>query len=170
MAFVVWGEKIVRFIDLSHLAARLHPTQEGGDGEASIEVEGREDHATTLDAHHFAGSEVGDEEHVLADQLLGLIVLGDTREDGAVRARSVVDGKLQELVALLHRVAVLDVTHTDVELLPLAEIDVRLDRCRLVVGSSLLGLVGLLRGSELVELLLDDLVLDLLEEQVRLGH
>ena len=144
MAFVVWGDRWFAII-LSHLAARLHPTQEGGDGEASIEVEGREDHATTLDAHHFAGSKVGDEEHVLADQLLGLIVLGDTREDGAVRARSVVDGKLQELIALLHRVAVLDVTHTDVELLPLAEIDVRLDRCRLVVGSSLLGLVGLLR-------------------------
>lgn len=169
MAFVVWGDRWFAII-LSHLAAGLHPTQEGGDGEASIEVEGREDHATTLDAHHFAGSEVGDEEHVLADQLLGLIVLGDTREDGAVRTRSVVDGKLQELVAFLHRVAVLDVTHTDVELLPLAEIDVRLDRCRLVVGSSLLGLVGLLRGSELVELLLDDLVLDLLEEQVRLGQ
>lgn len=56
MVFVVWGEKIVRFIDLSHLAARLHPTQEGGDGEASIEVEGREDHATTLDAHHLRGA------------------------------------------------------------------------------------------------------------------
>lgn len=55
MAFVVWGDRWFAII-LSHLAARLHPTQEGGDGEASIEVEGREDHATTLDAHHLRGA------------------------------------------------------------------------------------------------------------------
>jgi hypothetical protein len=64
--------------------------------------------------------------------------------------------------------AVLDMSHADVELLPLVKRDVGLDRLSLVVLGSLCLLIGFLRGSELVELFLDSLVLDLLEEQVRL--
>ena len=63
---------------------------------------------------------VGDEEHVLSYEFLGLIELCDAAHDGAVVARAVVDGELQQLVCLLHLLAVLDVPHTDVQLLKVA--------------------------------------------------
>ena len=65
-------------IFLSYLATWLHLAEERGDVEATIEVDGRKNHALALDAHHLARSKVGNEEYVLANQLLWLIVCGDT--------------------------------------------------------------------------------------------
>ena len=56
----------------------------------------------------------------------------------------------------------------DIELLPLVEWNVGLYRLSLIIFSGLCSLIGFLRGSELVELLLYGLILYLLEEQMRL--
>lgn len=60
-------------------------------------------------------------------------------------------------------------SYADVELLPLVEGDVGLDGLGLVVLGFLCLLVSLLGSSQLVELLLDGLVLDLLEEEMGLA-
>ncbi len=62
---------------LSHLASWLHLAQERGDVEASVEVDSRENHALTLYAHHLAWSKVGNEEHVLSDEVFWLIISSD---------------------------------------------------------------------------------------------
>ena len=61
-------------MSLSYLATWLYLAQEGGNVEAAIEIYGRENHALALDAHHLARGKVGNEEHVLADELLWLVV------------------------------------------------------------------------------------------------
>ncbi len=166
----VWHYPITWVIvtGLSHLASRPHLPERSGDAERAVEVEGREYHAQALYAHHLAGREVGDEQHVLAHELLGLVELRDAGENGAVGAAAVVDGKQQELVRLPHCLAVLDVAHAYVGLLPLVKRNVGLHRLCLIVLGGLCGLVGLLCGGKLVELALDGIVLNLLEEQMRL--
>lgn len=62
---------------LSYLASWLNLAQERGNVEAAIEVNSRENHTLTLNAHHFARSKVCHEEYVLADELLWLVVSGD---------------------------------------------------------------------------------------------
>jgi len=61
-------------------------------------------------------------------------------------------------------------SHTDVEFLPLVKRDVGFHGLGLVVFGGLCLLVGFLGSSELVELILDSLVLDLLEEQLWFGE
>ena len=58
---------------LPHLTTRLHLTECRGDAERTVEVEGGENHALALDAHHLAGSEVGNEQHILAYELFRLV-------------------------------------------------------------------------------------------------
>src|SRR6185437_10290182 len=54
---------------------------EGGeDGLAVFAVRGGEQHAVRLEAAHLAGCEVGDDDDVAADQLLGGVPLGDAGE------------------------------------------------------------------------------------------
>lgn len=89
-------------IDLSYLRTRLDTAERCGDAEGAVEVQSRQNHALTLDAHHLARCKVGDEEHVLALEVLGFVELGDTRENCAVGAAAVVDGELKELVRLLN--------------------------------------------------------------------
>ena len=113
----------------SHLTARLHLTEHGSHCERAVEVHGREYHALTFNAHHLARRKVGDEQYILADELFRLIVGGDAAEDGARSARTVVDGELQQLLALLHFLAVDDVSHADVHLLEGVEVHVLLHRC-----------------------------------------
>ena len=107
---------------LSHLAAGFHLVEHRSHMERVIKVDGRQNHALALDAHHLARSEVGYEEHILADELLRLVVSRDARKNGAVYARAVVDSELQELLRLLYLLAVLDMTDADVELLECVEV------------------------------------------------
>ena len=46
--------------------------------------------------------------YILANELLGLVIGCYAAEDGAVGAAAVVDGELQQFLALLHLLAVLD--------------------------------------------------------------
>src|SRR3712207_8745587 len=101
---------------LSYLAAGFHAAERRCHGERVVEVDGRENHSLTLHAHHLARGEVGHEQYVLAHELLGFIEGGNATENGAVGAAAIVDGELQELLALLHTLAVFDVTYTYVEL------------------------------------------------------
>ena len=53
---------------LTDLTSWLDVLRRCDDAEALVEVNGREDHALTLDAHHLARLEVGDKEDALADK------------------------------------------------------------------------------------------------------
>ena len=123
---------------LFYLTAGLHLTGEGGDTQRTVEVLCREDHSLTLDTHDLSWGEVGDEEHILATQIFGLKMLGDTAEDGAVGATAIIDGETKELLRFLHLLTLLDMTHTDIELLKLLEVDRVLDRRSLVVVGKML--------------------------------
>ena len=68
-------------------------------------VDGAQQHAAGLDAHHGSGGQVGDGDAGLADKLLGLILLMDPAQNHPVFAGSVVQNELQELLGLLHGLA-----------------------------------------------------------------
>ena len=69
-------------------------------------VDGADDHAAAVDAHHFAWWQVGDGDEGLADEFLWFVVFVDAGEDGSVFAGSVVQGELEELFTLWHGFAV----------------------------------------------------------------
>ena len=71
-------------------------------------MDGGDQHTTAGNAHHLAGRQVQNGDGGFADQLLRLIVLVDTGEDDTVGAAAVVQRELQQLVALFHRLTVLD--------------------------------------------------------------
>lgn len=71
-------------------------------------VDGADDHAAAVDAHHFAWWQVGDGDEGLADEFLWFVVFVDAGEDGSVNACAVVEGELEELFALWHGFAVED--------------------------------------------------------------
>ena len=71
-------------------------------------MDGRDQHAAGGDAHHLPGGQVQNGHGGFADELLRLIIVMDARYDGAVRAGAVIQSELQQLVALLHGLAVLD--------------------------------------------------------------
>ena len=75
---------------------------------ALLGVDSRDQHTAALLAHHLPGGQVGDRHQGLAHQLLGLVVLGNTGQDLPVGAGTVIQGKLQQLVGLLDRLAILD--------------------------------------------------------------
>lgn len=63
-------------------------------------MDGGDQHALRGDAHHHPGGQVHDGDGGLAHQLLGLIVFMDAAEDGSGAVRAVVQGELQQLLAL----------------------------------------------------------------------
>ena len=69
-------------------------------------VDGADDHAAAVDAHHFAWWQVGDGDQGLSNKFLWFVVFVDAGEDGAIFAGSVVEGELEELFALWHGFAV----------------------------------------------------------------
>ena len=79
-------------------------------------MHGGDQHAAGVDAHHRAGRQVRDGDAGLADKLLRLIVGVDAGENGAVRAAAVVERELQQLLALLHRLARLDLNGAEIGL------------------------------------------------------
>lgn len=71
-------------------------------------VDGADDHAAAVDAHHFAWWQVGDGDQGLSNKFLWFVVFVDAGEDGSVFAGSVVEGELEELFALWHGFAIED--------------------------------------------------------------
>lgn len=51
---------------------------------AVLLVDGADDHAAAVDAHHFAWWQVGDGDEGFADEFLWFVVVVDAGEDGAV--------------------------------------------------------------------------------------
>lgn len=79
-------------------------------------VDGGDNHAAGINAHHLPGRQIGDGNEGLAHQLLRLVGIVDTAEDDPVTAGAVVQGKLQKLLGLLHRLAGLDLHRPEVGL------------------------------------------------------
>ena len=72
---------------------------------ALFRVNRGDQHAAALQAHHLPGGQVHNGHQRLADQVLRLVPLVDAREDLPVHAGAVVQGKAQQLLALLYRLA-----------------------------------------------------------------
>ena len=62
---------------------------------------GGEQHAVGLLTHHLARRQVGNGDDRLADQLLRLVILGNTGQNLTRRARAVIQLELEQLIALL---------------------------------------------------------------------
>ena len=75
---------------------------------ALLLVDGGKEHTAGIDTHHRARRQVGDGDAGLADQLFRHIVVVNTAQNHAIRAGSVVEHEFQELLALLHGFAGLD--------------------------------------------------------------
>ena len=86
-------------------------------------VDGADDHAAAVDAHHFAWWQVGDGDEGFADEFLWFVVFVDAGEDGSVFAGSVVEGELEELFALWHGFAVEHFDGAEVALTEGVEVD-----------------------------------------------
>ena len=79
-------------------------------------VDGGNQHAAGINAHHRARRQIGDGDAGLADQLFRRIVVVNTAQNHAIRAGSVVEHEFQELLALLHSFAGLDLHHAEIAL------------------------------------------------------
>ena len=120
---------------LTDLRTRLHILCRGHHAQALVCIHSAENHALTLNAHHGAGSEVGHEQDALANQFLWLLIEGsDTRTDGTVCTRTIINSELQEFLTLLHLLTVFYQTNTDVELLEVLEAYGILDRSGLILA------------------------------------
>jgi hypothetical protein len=74
--------------------------EESGENRGAMFSEGGgDDHAIGLEAAHLAWSEVGDDDDFAADELFGLVELGDPGEDLALFVAKI-DFKTEELVSL----------------------------------------------------------------------
>ena len=83
---------------------------------ALLLVDGGDQHTAGGNTHHLPGRQVQNGDGRLADKLLRLVILVDAGEDDAVGAAAVVQRELQQLVGLLHRLAVLDLHGAEVGL------------------------------------------------------
>ena len=117
---------------------------------ALLAVDGGDEHTARVDAHHLARGQVDDGDGGLTDQLLRLIILVNSGEDDTVGAGAVVEDELQELLALLHRLAGLDLHGAEVGLAECVEVDiVGKERLDLHLGEVDLLLRGGSGGSDL---------------------
>ena len=79
-------------------------------------VDGGEQHAAGVDAHHGPRRQVGDGDEGLADQLLRLVECMDAGKDDTVRAGAVIQRELQQLLGLGHGLAGLDLDRAEIRL------------------------------------------------------
>ena len=86
-------------------------------------VNGGNEHAAGIDAHHLARGQVDDGNGGLADKILGLIVVVNAGEDHAVGTGAIVEHELQKLLALGHGGAFLDLDRAVVGLGKGVELD-----------------------------------------------
>ena len=61
---------------LSYLTAWFNILSRCYHAEALVSIDGRQNHALTLDAHHLTGGKVGHEKDALADEFLWILVEG----------------------------------------------------------------------------------------------
>ena len=106
-------------------------------------VDGGNQHALALLAHHLARGQVDNGHQGLADKLLRLIPFGDAGQNLPVSARAVVQGELQQLVGLLHVLAVLHLDGPEVGLAEGVEVHLLL-QLGLDLNGGQGGLLGLL--------------------------
>lgn len=71
-------------------------------------------HAAGVNAHHGPGREVGYGDAGLADELLGLVILVDAAENYAVFPATIVEGELEQLLALFNGLAGLDLDGAEI--------------------------------------------------------
>ena len=90
---------------------------------AFLRVDGGNQHATGLNAHHGTRRQVDDGHERLADELFRLVEGMDAGKDRAIRARAIIEGELQELLALLDSNAVFDFDGAEVALAERIEVD-----------------------------------------------
>lgn len=79
-------------------------------------VDGADDHAAGIDAHHGAWWQIGDGDQSFADEFFRFVVFVDAGENGAVFTCAVVQGELKELFALWHGFAIQYLNGTEVAL------------------------------------------------------
>ena len=68
-------------------------------------VNGGDQHAAALDAHHGSRGQIHDGDAGLADQLFGLIIGVNTAQNRPFFSATVIQSELQELLGLLHGLA-----------------------------------------------------------------
>ena len=66
-------------------------------------MDGGNQHTAGFSAHHFTGRQVSDGHQGLADQVLGFVEFGNAGQDLTVSTGAIVQGELQQLIALLNR-------------------------------------------------------------------
>lgn len=149
---------------LPDLGAGLHLVFYRGDGEVAEFTNGAEDHALALNTANLAGFKVSDEEHLLAYELFGLVVIGYAAEDGAI-LQTISNPELKQLVGLGYLLALKD------------SADANVHPGKFIDGNALFhglgtvavlhaGLhVGFLTVEELLHLSIDDSIFNLLEQK-----
>ena len=79
-------------------------------------VDGADDHAAAVDAHHCAWWQVGDGDQSFADEFFRFIVFVNAGKDGAVFAGAIIQRELEEFFALWHGFAIQYLYSTEVAL------------------------------------------------------
>src|SRR2546421_4916032 len=90
--------------------------ESGEDGAALFADGGREHHALRLEAAELARLEVGDDDHLAADELLRLVVFGDAGENLARLRLAEVYGEAEQLVGLRHALRRQHLAHAHLDL------------------------------------------------------
>ena len=91
-------------------------------------MDGGEQHAARVDAHHLARGQVRDGDERLAHKLLRFVVGVDAGKDGAVFARAVVEREPKQLLALGNGRALLHLHRAEVGLAERVEVDLLLEQ------------------------------------------
>src|SRR6185503_18453224 len=107
---------------LSYSGSGGHVAIERGKSE-DLGVAGREDHALRRNASDRCRLEVGDDDHLLADELLGGVGLGDAGDDRARCGLAEVDRQVQELLGLGHRGGCQDFSDPELDLAEIVDLD-----------------------------------------------
>ena len=82
----------------------------------SFLVDGAEEHTAGLNAHHGPGRQIRNGDAGLADQVFRLIIGVDSAQNRPILAAAVVQSELQELLGLLHRLAIQHLNGTEIRL------------------------------------------------------
>ena len=83
---------------------------------AFLVVDGGDQHAAGIDAHHGTGRQIGDGDAGLADELFRLIIFMNSAQNDPICAGSVVERELQKLLGLLDGLAVEHLYGTEIGL------------------------------------------------------
>ena len=85
---------------LAYGCSGLHFARRGCHHEASVSINGTQDHSFRYHSLELARLEVGDEKYLLAYEVLGLVILGYSAHDSA-SAHAVVNAEFEQFVGLV---------------------------------------------------------------------